>query len=352
MSVEETLVLVKPDGVARNLTGEILARIEAKGYQLVDIKLVQADLDLLAAHYEEHQGKPFYEPLVEFMMSGPVVALRVAGNRVIEGFRSLAGTTDPTTAAPGTILHKTAITGLVGSDSIVGIDFRPGTGELFGLGSGSRLYVIDPVTAVATQVGTSGAFTLNGTSFGFDFNPVPDRIRVVSDADQNLRLNPGNGTLTATDGTLAFAVGDPNAGANANIVAAGYTNSFGGSTATTLYGIDSNLDTLIIQNPPNSGALNTVVGTGLGINALSLAGFDIQALSGGGNAAFAVFTTDGVKSGLYTINLTTGAASLVGEIGATATLLADVAIVPEITVIEPSPSPRASEALTTRFIRI
>lgn len=102
-TVEETLILVKPDGVARSLTGEILRRIEAKGYQLVDIRLVQADRDLLAEHYEEHLGKPFYEPLVEFMESGPVVAMRVAGNRVIEGFRVLAGTTDPTTAAPGTI---------------------------------------------------------------------------------------------------------------------------------------------------------------------------------------------------------------------------------------------------------
>jgi nucleoside-diphosphate kinase len=103
MTVEETLVLVKPDGVARNLTGEILRRIEAKGYQLVDIKLLEASRDLLTKHYEEHEGKPFFEPLVEFMESGPIVAVRVAGNRVIEGFRSLAGTTDPTTAAPGTI---------------------------------------------------------------------------------------------------------------------------------------------------------------------------------------------------------------------------------------------------------
>jgi len=102
-ALEETLVLVKPDGVARGLTGEILRRIEAKGYALVDIRLVQADRDLLAAHYEEHVGKPFYEPLVEFMQSGPTVAIRVAGNSVIAGFRSLAGTTDPTTAAPGTI---------------------------------------------------------------------------------------------------------------------------------------------------------------------------------------------------------------------------------------------------------
>ncbi|WP_458041373.1 MULTISPECIES: nucleoside-diphosphate kinase [Bacteria] len=103
MITEETLVLVKPDGVARGLTGDILARIERKGYALVDIKLVEPDRDLLEAHYAEHAGKHFYEPLLEFMMSGPSVAIRLAGNRVIEGFRSLAGTTDPTGAAPGTI---------------------------------------------------------------------------------------------------------------------------------------------------------------------------------------------------------------------------------------------------------
>ncbi len=102
-TTEETLVLIKPDGVARNLIGEIIRRIEAKGYQVVDLKLVQADRELLGRHYAEHEGKPFYEPLVSFMESGPLVAVRVAGNRVIEGFRSLAGTTDPTTAAPGTI---------------------------------------------------------------------------------------------------------------------------------------------------------------------------------------------------------------------------------------------------------
>jgi nucleoside-diphosphate kinase len=102
-TIEETLVLVKPDGVARNLTGEILRRIEAKGYALTDIRMVEADRSLLAQHYAEHEGKPFYEPLVEFMESGPIVAMRVAGERVIEGVRSLAGATDPTTAAPGTI---------------------------------------------------------------------------------------------------------------------------------------------------------------------------------------------------------------------------------------------------------
>ena len=101
--VQRTLVLVKPDGVRRNLTGEVLRRVEAKGYTLVALQLRTADRELLAGHYAEHEGKPFYEPLVEFMLSGPVVAAVVEGHRVIEGFRVLAGTTDPTTAAPGTV---------------------------------------------------------------------------------------------------------------------------------------------------------------------------------------------------------------------------------------------------------
>ncbi|MEV4902433.1 nucleoside-diphosphate kinase [Citricoccus sp. NPDC055426] len=102
-TVEETLVLIKPDGVARNLTGQILARIEAKGYTVTDLTMLVPGRELLVQHYAEHEGKPFFEPLVEFMGSGPVVAARVEGHRVIEGFRSLAGTTEPTTAAPGTI---------------------------------------------------------------------------------------------------------------------------------------------------------------------------------------------------------------------------------------------------------
>ena len=102
-SSERTLILVKPDGVRRNLIGEVLSRIERKGYTLHAIKTMELDRELLSRHYAEHIGKPFYEPLVEFMLSGPVVAVVAEGNRVIEGFRSLAGATDPTVAAPGTI---------------------------------------------------------------------------------------------------------------------------------------------------------------------------------------------------------------------------------------------------------
>ena len=100
---ERTLVLVKPDGVRRGLVGEIISRIESKGYSIVALRLMQADRAILEKHYAEHAGKPFFEPLVEFMLSGPIVAIIAQGNRVIEGFRSLAGATDPTVAAPGTI---------------------------------------------------------------------------------------------------------------------------------------------------------------------------------------------------------------------------------------------------------
>jgi nucleoside-diphosphate kinase len=103
VSTEKTLILVKPDGVARGLVGEVISRIESKGYSIGAVRMLKADRSLLEKHYAEHVGKPFYEPLVEFMMSGPIVAIVASGNRVIEGFRSLAGVTDPTLAAPGTI---------------------------------------------------------------------------------------------------------------------------------------------------------------------------------------------------------------------------------------------------------
>lgn len=102
-ATQRSLVLVKPDGVRRGLSGEVIRRIEAKGYRLVALEMREATPELLAEHYAEHEGKPFYEPLVEFMLSGPVVAMVLEGERCIEGFRALAGATDPTTAAPGTI---------------------------------------------------------------------------------------------------------------------------------------------------------------------------------------------------------------------------------------------------------
>lgn len=101
--LERTLILVKPDGVRRGLVGEIIARVERKGYAISSLRMLNADRETLEVHYSEHKGKPFFEPLLEFMQSGPIVAMIAEGQRVIEGFRSLAGVTDPTLAAPGTI---------------------------------------------------------------------------------------------------------------------------------------------------------------------------------------------------------------------------------------------------------
>src|SRR4051812_49084985 len=175
-------------------------------------------------------------------------------------------------STPGTA-STVAISGLNSGEMILGLDFRPATEELFGLGGGSRLYVINPVTGAAVQRGSDGAFTLSGSDFGFDFNPIPDRIRVVSDADQDLRLNPNDGTAV-TDTALAYDAGDTNSAANPNVTGSAYTNNFQGTTATTLYGIDTNLDILVTQFPPNNGTLHTV--GPLGFNTTGLTGFDIH----------------------------------------------------------------------------
>lgn len=214
-----------------------------------------------------------------------------------------------TAGAPGTITGDSAIAGLQANENLIGIDFRPATGQLFGLGSASRLYTIDPASGAATAVG-SGPFTatLSGAEFGFDFNPVVDRIRVVSDQRQDLRLNPNTGGVAAVDGTLTFTSTDTNANQTPNVVAAAYTNNFPGPASTVLYNIDSNLDILVTQNPPNAGALNTV--GPLGVDVSSVAGFDIV----GGNTAFAALSVGG-STGLYTVNLGTGAATLIGPVG-------------------------------------
>ncbi len=103
MTTERSLILVKPDGFKRGLTGEVLRRIEAKGYQLVALRILTPTRDLLGEHYAEHKEKPFFGELVDFMSSGPVTAIVIEGQQCIAGFRSLAGATDPTKAQPGTI---------------------------------------------------------------------------------------------------------------------------------------------------------------------------------------------------------------------------------------------------------
>ncbi|HEX8638838.1 MAG TPA: DUF4394 domain-containing protein [Pyrinomonadaceae bacterium] len=197
-------------------------------------------------------------------------------------------------ATPGTVTVVATITGLQTGETILATDFRPANGQLYALGSSSRLYTINLTTGAATQVGAAGAFTLSGTEFGFDFNPVVDLIRVISNTGQNLRINPNNGTLTATDTTL-----NP---ATTGATGAAYTNNFAGATTTTLYVIDTVADALFIQNPPNAGTLVRV--GALGVDASGPVAFDIDA----NGTAYATFTVGGTTR-LYTINLTTGAAT-------------------------------------------
>ena len=200
--------------------------------------------------------------------------------------------------SPG-LITKT-IAGLQGGETLLGIDQRPVSGQLYALGSSSRLYTI-AVTATnswsAVAVGMPGLFTLSGTDFGFDFNPVPDRIRVVSNTGQNLRLNPIDGTLTMAD--MPLNPGTP------NVTAAAYTNNFAGTATTTLYDIDIRPGgaVLLTQNPPNNG---TLVNVGpLGVDAESANGFDIGGMS---NMAYALLRSGGLTK-VYTVNLTTGAAT-------------------------------------------
>jgi len=159
----------------------------------------------------------------------------------------------------------------------------------------------------------SAAFTpgLTGSIFGFDFNPTVDRIRLVSDAAQDLRLHPDTGAVAATDGNLAYAAGDPGAGVGPRVVAAAYTNNVAGATATQLFDIDAARDVLALQNPPNAGTLVTV--GPLGVDVSDLAGFDI---AGSDGATYAALQARGASvSSLYTINLGTGAASAMSAIG-------------------------------------
>ena len=190
-----------------------------------------------------------------------------------------------------------AITGLQAGETVVGMDFRPANGQIFALGSTSRLYAVNIGTGAFTQVGSGTLSTLLvGTTFGFDFNPTVDRIRVVSNTGQNLRLNPNDGAVVAVDGILA--PGTP------TVSAAAYTSNFFGATSTKLYVIDHNTDKLYTQDA-NVGTLAEV--GALGINVENTTGFDIVS-SGATDTAYAILTV-GTATKLYTINLTTGAAT-------------------------------------------
>lgn len=228
-------------------------------------------------------------------------------------------------ASPNVLTSGFAITGLQNNEFVHGIDFRPATGQLYALGSTSRLYTLNTSNGVATQVG-SGPFApvLNGSSFGFDFNPVIDRIRVVSDVDKNYVLNPNDGTATGvTD--LFFNAGDANNGVNPNVVNSAYTNSFAGATTTQLYGIDTGLDILVTQ-ANSAGTLATVGAIGADVNAIGA--FDISGATGIAYVAEIDVASSPNRTRFWTLDLNSGEGSFVGEVGG-GQIVTALAVVPE-----------------------
>lgn len=178
-----------------------------------------------------------------------------------------------------------AVTGLVAGDSLVGIDRRPLTGQLYVVSAQGRIYIVDPGSARATAVTQTPFSPLPvGSSFGVDFNPMVDRIRFVSNATQDLRLNQIDGTTAAVDGPLAYAPGDPNGGRTPTVEAVAYDTNVANAPMTELYDIDTTQDALSEQDPPNAGVLNTK--GPLGVNAIGPVGYDIAGTNGIGYASF------------------------------------------------------------------
>lgn len=229
----------------------------------------------------------------------------------------------PNAAAPGSVSAPVAISGLSAGQTIAGSDYRPNTGELIVMGynatSGeTQLYVLNPGTGVASAINaTPFVLDLGSGSIGFDFNPTVDRIRVVGANGKNYRLNPVTGSIAATDGILAYAAGDPNFGTSPSMGAAGYTNSYIGTEATTLYVYDESLNILATQNPPNNGVLNTIGSSGIMVNpANRTTDLDIWFNAATRtNMAFLAANTLNTNDDLYQVNLNTGAATSLGLIG-------------------------------------
>jgi hypothetical protein len=201
-------------------------------------------------------------------------------------------------SSPNDMISSANISGLQTGETILAIDFRPATGQLYGLGSSSRLYVINPATGAARMIGTNSFNTpLTGDISAFDFNPTVDRIRVVTSSGQNLRLNPESGAVAAVDGSINGATG-------AIIGAVAYTNNFAGATSTILYDIDTTSNSLYIQTPPNNGTLSLVGSLDLNVGD---GGFDIS-----GSSALGLFKVDNAST-LISVNLSTGKASVLAK---------------------------------------
>lgn len=211
-------------------------------------------------------------------------------------------------ARPRRLMSDVSISGLKPGESLVGIDFRPANKQLYAVGSSSQLYTLDLASGVATA-GPALSTPLSGSQFGVDFNPVPDRLRIVSDSGQNLRVNVDTGAVIV-DGSLAYAAGDPNEGVQPRVVGAAYTNpDTDPNTGTMLFDIDA-MGVLAMQNPPNNGTLITQV-EGMA-NVSGEVAFDI----GAGSMGIAAIQRNGDPfSRLYQVDVAARTASSGGIVG-------------------------------------
>jgi hypothetical protein len=218
---------------------------------------------------------------------------------------------------PRQIEQRRPLSGLAAGEALVGIDFRVARGALYGLTSAGRLVTIDTATAAVTPVGSAPAVALQGTRFGVDFNPAADRVRVVSDTGQNLRLHPDTGALAATDPPLMAATGATGAGPAPRMAGAGYTYNKKDDKLTTNYALDIGRGWLVTQGSveatepvvsPNTGRIFDV--GALGTGAVDDAAFDIADTD---NTALAALRLGG-QTRLYRIDLATGRATLLGRV--------------------------------------
>lgn len=208
-------------------------------------------------------------------------------------FLALAGNQlDKLSSNGGAVIKSVTLTGTQG-ERILGIDFRPANGKLYGVSDASQIYVIDPETGIATKVGIPFTPALATTNVGFDFNPVVDRIRIVGDNGQNLRINPNTGATAGVDGTINGAPG-------ARVAAVAYSNSVAGATSTNLYDLDPATDKLYRQDPPNGGTLVEIGSLRLDISGEG--GFDIAPNGRSGLGLFKV----GGKTTLFSVELYSG----------------------------------------------
>src|SRR5438105_2878548 len=242
----------------------------------------------------------------------------------IYAFNQSGGLVSFDSSSPGALLSNVPITGLLVNENLLGIDFRPANGLLYGLTNQSRLYTINTSTGAATLASVLSTSLPVQNGYGTDFNPSVDRLRITGSNGINFRVNVDTGAVTV-DSFLQYAAGDPHFGTPPSIGGSAYSNNTAGTPTTTLFDLDIELNLLAIQNPPNAGTLNTVGPTGIISNSIERAGLDIVTDSGGTNQAFAFMSTQNDPNGFYTVNLGTGGVTFVGDIAGLRISYVDIA---------------------------